>query len=553
MNTNNNDYVIVNGRKYFATGGNYGIDPKNFSGGDIVEYTERNTNNSDPSNDYGHSYYLKLDDDDLDENGNGYHLNENGTNSRKAMFVQGRNNISKFLRENYDENLLKNKYGIDLKQWDDDTNNYGPKLQLDKGDEGFNNRNSRRVYYALSDLFDNDMFQKQTKDIKKWQYQDKEKGEKQAYNEIPLGRNITKSVATFSPILGSYLTPDEKEAIRKNPELQKELFYTDSDGNEHMRDFSTFEDGNGNLIISASKMSNPYDKNGKKVQQRLGNSVFALNSKLEPTRLKGENATYRDDKGFVKMNKYTDKNGDYLSNFNVSNDETGNYVLKNWMNRNGDAFYYDNLIGNRKRFGSDDKNQLFQHYTGIHAYGGHTTRLYAVGGTTGEQIPIGEQPDYNMVGAGGSHEMNPQGGVPYGMNQDGSQNMVEQGEVSVGNNVFSDRTAISPELCQQLGLPEGTSPAQAMQQIEALYEQGQIGDQEFQEIQQIIFDDQEAQKQNVGGSYQQGQVGGEGITPDMMQGQNMPPQAMLQQSAPEGIAPEMVQGGAYAFGGRRRC
>lgn len=189
-----------------------------------------------------------------------------------------------------------------------------------------------------------------------------------------------------------------------------------------------------------------------------------------------------------------------------------------------------------------------------HAYGGPTTRLYAVGGTTGEQIPIGEQPeDYNMVNAGGSHEMNPQGGVPYGMNQDGSQNMVEQGEVSVGNNVFSDRTSISPELCQQLGLPEGTSPAQAMQQIQQLYEQGQIGDEEFQEIQQIIFDDQEAQKQNVGGSYQQGQVGGEGITPDMMQGQNMPPQAMPQQGAPEGIAPEMVQGGAYAFGGRRRC
>lgn len=48
--------------------------------------------------------------------------------------------------------------------------------------------------------------------------------------------------------------------------------------------------------------------------------------------------------------------------------------------------------------------------------------------------------------------MNPQGGVPYGVNQDGSQNMVEEGEVSVGNNVFSYRIAISPELYQQLGL-----------------------------------------------------------------------------------------------------
>lgn len=88
-----------------------------------------------------------------------------------------------------------------------------------------------------------------------------------------------------------------------------------------------------------------------------------------------------------------------------------------------------------------------------HAYGGRTSRrLYAAGGSMG-MIPMGEQEDYNMVGAGGSHEQNPMGGVPYGMNADGSQNMVEQGEASVGNQVFSDRSSLSPELCQQLGLP----------------------------------------------------------------------------------------------------
>jgi len=108
------------------------------------------------------------------------------------------------------------------------------------------------------------------------------------------------------------------------------------------------------------------------------------------------------------------------------------------------------------------------------------------------------------------------GGVPYGYNQDGSQNMVEQGEVSVGDEVFSDRTQVSPELCQQLGLKQGTTHAQAMAQIEQLRQQGQIGDQEFQEVQQIIFQDQEAQKQNSGSSYQQGQVGNEGIQPEMV-------------------------------------
>lgn len=191
-----------------------------------------------------------------------------------------------------------------------------------------------------------------------------------------------------------------------------------------------------------------------------------------------------------------------------------------------------------------------------HALGGPTSRLYAVGGLTGEQVPLGEQEDYNMVGAGGSHEANPQGGVPYGMNQDGSQNMVEEGEVTVGNNVFSDRIQLSPELCQQLGLPEGTTPAQAMQQIEQLYEQGQIGNDEFQEIQNIIFQDQESQKQ--GEEMQQEMPPNEGISPDMIQGANMPqgggmpPEMMQRQGAPmpqtEGITPDMVQG--YAYGGR---
>lgn len=167
--------------------------------------------------------------------------------------------------------------------------------------------------------------------------------------------------------------------------------------------------------------------------------------------------------------------------------------------------------------------------------GGRTSRrLYAAGGSMG-MIPMGEQEDYNMVGAGGSHEQNPMGGVPYGMNADGSQNMVEQGETSVGNQVYSDRSSLSPELCQQLGLPEGTSPSQAMQQIEALYEQGQISDEEYQEIQNIIFQDQEMQKQNSGASYQQGGVGGPGVP------QN------------EGIQPDMVGAGGqqFAYGGFR--
>lgn len=240
----------------------------------------------------------------------------------------------------------------------------------------------------------------------------------------------------------------------------------------------------------------------------------------------------------------------YKGNIKKLTDDNVEYLLRN----NSDiGDQTTETINGRKywpvRLGSSEGIKFIP-YTGpdkvqSNAYGGKINRYYADGGAMG-QIPLGEQmpEDYNMVGEGGMHEENPMGGVPYGMNQDGSQNMVEEGEVSVGDNVFSNRSQLSPELCEQLGMPQGTTPAEAMQQIEQLYEQGQISDEEFQEVQQIIFQDQEQQKENVGGSYQQGQVGGpgvqnEGIDPNM--GMQMDPMAMQEQ--PEGITPDMMQGG----------
>lgn len=240
----------------------------------------------------------------------------------------------------------------------------------------------------------------------------------------------------------------------------------------------------------------------------------------------------------------------YKGNIKKLTDDNVEYLLRN----NSDiGDHTTETIKGRKywpvRLGSSEGIKFIP-YTGpdkvqSNAYGGKINRYYADGGAMG-QIPLGEQmpEDYNMVGEGGMHEENPMGGVPYGMNQDGSQNMVEEGEVSVGDNVFSNRIQLSPELCEQLGMPQGTTPAEAMQQIEQLYEQGQISDEEFQEVQQIIFQDQEQQKENVGGSYQQGQVGGpgvqnEGIDPNM--GMQMDPMAMQEQ--PEGITPDMMQGG----------
>ena len=170
-------------------------------------------------------------------------------------------------------------------------------------------------------------------------------------------------------------------------------------------------------------------------------------------------------------------------NSNNHRNEKNNQIQ--FMNGNSKGVIFDNKQADGIWVGSEKR----------HALGGRTSRLYATGGSMGD-IPLGEQPnDYNMINEGGTHEENPMGGVPYGVNQDGSQNMVEEGEVTVGNNVYSDRVQLSPDLCQQLGLPQGTTPAQAMQQIEQLYEQGQLQDEEYQEISDIIFQDQENQKQ----------------------------------------------------------
>lgn len=447
-------------------------------------------------------------------------INPDGTKTtgRKQMFLDGRNEISKLLSQ-YDDEYLKREYGIDRKQWDNDTNELWKNKSTNK-DDGFNNINSRRVYWFLSDIKDNDpYFVKNKADENKTN--DPEKG---IYNEIPLGAGVTYGVSTFKYLPNSSsLTRNERKAIRDyyGPNFDK----TDN--------ITTFIDDNGYKHITIGTKTNPIDNTHYDI---TNSKSFVLNKNGERV-------------GLIPTYSTTPNGQTYVSDYELAKDGDVGVVYDiddiSDYNKEKDRLDIKSRVANTNNYGHYDPKGLMQNYRAqeweYEAFGGPTTRLYAVGGTTGEQIPIGEQPDYNMVGAGGSHEQNPQGGVPYGMNQDGSQNMVEQGEVSVGNNVFSDRTAMSPELCQQLGLPEGTSPAQAMQQIEALYEQGQIGDAEFQEIQQIIFEDQEAQKQ--------GAMPQEGISPEMM---GMPQQQPMPMQN-EGISPEMMQGGAMAFGGRRRC
>jgi hypothetical protein len=83
-----------------------------------------------------------------------------------------------------------------------------------------------------------------------------------------------------------------------------------------------------------------------------------------------------------------------------------------------------------------------------HAMGGHT---YSMGGRA--FADGGQLTEFNE---GGSHEMNPLGGIPQGFAQDGKLNLVEQGEtkLNAADYIFSDQIKVSKEAATLFELPK---------------------------------------------------------------------------------------------------
>jgi len=83
-----------------------------------------------------------------------------------------------------------------------------------------------------------------------------------------------------------------------------------------------------------------------------------------------------------------------------------------------------------------------------HAMGGH---MYSMGGRA--FADGGQLTEFNE---GGSHEMNPLGGIPQGFAQDGKLNLVEQGEtkLNAADYVFSDQIKVSKEAATLFELPK---------------------------------------------------------------------------------------------------
>lgn len=460
---------------------------------------------------------------------------------RKESFKRGANDIADYMLDLKKEGKLDNFSEEEISQFRNKSTEENP---------DYNDELSQKVWGFLSQSKGNKFIPDAYSDTGRTQ----------------LGANVVESVGKFhyDDYVSDY-TDNEIKSIKKQ--------FPNYDIDKILNDKAFSNDVDKDTGYKYWTMSTEYDKDNDGYYNTRRNVAFVTDRDGNFVDVAGDFKNEDLDGGYydnirVATNRdiANEKNVPYLERFYTRNNKN-QYSPNEYKGAKRTYSYHDDMTTDGQNIWESYNNQKDEKGNRIPmnlSLDGRTTRYYAVGGTTGEQIPIGEveQPnDYNMVGEGGTHEQNPMGGVPYGVNQDGTQNMVEEGEVSVGNNVFSDRTQMSPELCQQLGLPEGTTPAQAMQQIEALYEQGQIGDEEFQEIQQIIFQDQEAQKQGAEGNIEQMQseMPSEGIQPDMMQGASMPPEMMqqgaqpmqppMQQGAPEGIQPDMIQG--YGFGGRR--
>lgn len=527
MNINKNDYVILNGKKYYAMGGvNVGPEddeqpkPPIYNESDYydeinnpngVQYLSSHNNIRDvykqkqavnPGKQPPHGHNLFMDLRNTKNDGEEMSPREEALNGRKIIY--------KWLNEESKKDpelaQLIEERGIDLEKYNNDTNNPDA---FDENKNTYTIKNGHRIYKID---FDDDNSNKITK-----LFEDYNNGifdyDNSTLNKSEISNKIFSGPQVIKGLRGLYYENKPFSKAVKSERAIIDNAIKNNFGTDVVQAYrAEYKNGSGNKLYTLYTS----DGNRRDILLTKDGKVFGVKYDGKTTK----DGTTGRIKEFVPL---TEGHINHISNYNGNIKPLG-------------------VIGNSTGFKTRSVTE--------NACGGKTSRrLYASGGSMEAPMPLGPQEDYNAINAGGSHEMNPQGGVPYGVNQDGSQNMVEEGEVSVGNNIFSDRTAMSPELCQQLGLPEGTSPAQAMQQIEALYEQGQIGDEEFQEIQQIIFEDQEAQKQNGGE-----QMPVEGISPEMVQGGGMPPEMMQgsqmpQQVQNEGIQPEMVQG--YGFGGYR--
>lgn len=114
-----------------------------------------------------------------------------------------------------------------------------------------------------------------------------------------------------------------------------------------------------------------------------------------------------------------------------------------------------------------DNTRVGTSFSGVDPRLARKANMFAEGG----EVNNGLLNDFNE---GGSHEENPNGGVAQGMNPNGEQNTVEEGETKMGQYVFSDRLKLEKADVENLYLPketEGMTYAEASKFINEFLEE----------------------------------------------------------------------------------
>jgi hypothetical protein len=104
--------------------------------------------------------------------------------------------------------------------------------------------------------------------------------------------------------------------------------------------------------------------------------------------------------------------------------------------------------------------------SGINALGGY---LFDIGGPVGNHGAVWDQ-GLNYFDVGGSHEENPNEGIPQGVAPDGQPNLVEEGEYKwedptgeFGTYIFSNRLKVPNDFLKQYKLGKDKTFAEAVQ------------------------------------------------------------------------------------------
>lgn len=109
-----------------------------------------------------------------------------------------------------------------------------------------------------------------------------------------------------------------------------------------------------------------------------------------------------------------------------------------------------------------------RNYNALANYAAYGGQLFADGGNMDTMTRNGGifGNGLTFVGNGGTHEENPIGGVPMGVDQEGNPNLVEEGEVIWNDYVFSNRLTVPKEVAEKYKLGKNVTFADAVKKAQ---------------------------------------------------------------------------------------